>query len=191
MQNIRTITLDLDDTLWAIGPVIARAERRLQDWLSANYPRVPECFSRDEIFALKAMGFSGRRIGGLILAETLVFTLPGVALGIGLGVLYNALLMAGLNTLWYEAARLDTILLRITLESVLIGGASSLATKPKRRRHSSSDTTCSAHRISRSSAVSRSCSPRISASMAAPGSERYMKRTRLSAGCTPRRTPQV
>lgn len=42
MQEIRTITLDLDDTLWAIGPVIARAEQCLQDWLADNYPRVPK-----------------------------------------------------------------------------------------------------------------------------------------------------
>lgn len=42
VQEIQTITLDLDDTLWAIGPVIARAEQRLQDWLAENYPRVPE-----------------------------------------------------------------------------------------------------------------------------------------------------
>lgn len=45
MQDIRTITLDLDDTLWAIGPVIARAERQLLEWLAENYPRVPELVS--------------------------------------------------------------------------------------------------------------------------------------------------
>lgn len=48
MQDIQTITLDLDDTLWAIGPVIARAERRLQQWLAENYPRVPELVSSDD-----------------------------------------------------------------------------------------------------------------------------------------------
>lgn len=40
MHDIRTITLDLDDTLWAIGPVIRRAEKELQDWLVARYPGV-------------------------------------------------------------------------------------------------------------------------------------------------------
>lgn len=40
MHDIRTITLDLDDTLWAIGPVIRRAEERLQAWLVAQYPGV-------------------------------------------------------------------------------------------------------------------------------------------------------
>ncbi len=51
--HIRAITIDLDDTLWPIGPVIARAERRLQEWLAANYPRVPQAFSRDRVMALR------------------------------------------------------------------------------------------------------------------------------------------
>ncbi len=38
--RIRALSLDLDDTLWAIGPVIERAERRLYGWLHERYPRV-------------------------------------------------------------------------------------------------------------------------------------------------------
>ncbi len=49
MQGIRTITLDLDDTLWAIGPVIRRAERELSAWLAENYPRIPEMFDTDAV----------------------------------------------------------------------------------------------------------------------------------------------
>lgn len=44
MNGIRTITLDLDDTLWAIHPVIRRAEQRLYEWLGENYPRITEMF---------------------------------------------------------------------------------------------------------------------------------------------------
>lgn len=44
MNNIRTITLDLDDTLWEIHPVIRRAERRLYAWLGENYPRITEMY---------------------------------------------------------------------------------------------------------------------------------------------------
>lgn len=40
MDEIRAITLDLDDTLWAIEPVIEAAEQRLYEWLSAHCPRV-------------------------------------------------------------------------------------------------------------------------------------------------------
>ena len=53
LQNIRAITLDLDDTLWEIGPVIRDAERALWDWLGANYPRVPETFSADDMLELR------------------------------------------------------------------------------------------------------------------------------------------
>ncbi len=40
MEDIRAITLDLDDTLWPIGPVIETAEDRLYEWLSANCPGI-------------------------------------------------------------------------------------------------------------------------------------------------------
>ena len=36
---IRAITLDLDDTLWPVRPVIERAEQQLQDWLARHAPR--------------------------------------------------------------------------------------------------------------------------------------------------------
>jgi putative hydrolase of the HAD superfamily len=39
MTKIRAITLDLDDTLWPIWPVITRAEQALQDWLRPHAPR--------------------------------------------------------------------------------------------------------------------------------------------------------
>lgn len=53
MNDIRTITLDLDDTLWAIGPVIRRAERCLQDWLIAKYPGVAGSLLPDEIARIR------------------------------------------------------------------------------------------------------------------------------------------
>ena len=49
MNNIRAITMDLDDTLWEIHPVIHRAERRLYEWLGEHYPRITEKFSRNAI----------------------------------------------------------------------------------------------------------------------------------------------
>jgi len=54
MRDIRTITLDLDDTLWAIHPVIERAETGLYDWLREHYPRVTEIFSQADILAMRA-----------------------------------------------------------------------------------------------------------------------------------------
>jgi FMN hydrolase / 5-amino-6-(5-phospho-D-ribitylamino)uracil phosphatase len=37
---IRALSFDLDDTLWPIAPTIEHAERRLQDWLSAEVPAI-------------------------------------------------------------------------------------------------------------------------------------------------------
>ena len=44
VNGIRTITLDLDDTLWELHPVIRRAEQRLYEWLGERYPRITEMF---------------------------------------------------------------------------------------------------------------------------------------------------
>lgn len=54
MNGIRTITLDLDDTLWEIHPVIKRAEQRLYAWLDENYPRITEQFAPEDIRAVRA-----------------------------------------------------------------------------------------------------------------------------------------
>ena len=35
---IRVLTLDLDDTLWPVGPTLVRAEQMLHDWLRAQAP---------------------------------------------------------------------------------------------------------------------------------------------------------
>ncbi len=42
MRHIRAITIDLDDTLWAIGPVIRRAEFVLREWLETHVPAVAD-----------------------------------------------------------------------------------------------------------------------------------------------------
>ena len=54
MNDIRTITLDLDDTLWDIAPVIRRAESRLHSWLAERYPRVVEMHHPEDIVELRA-----------------------------------------------------------------------------------------------------------------------------------------
>jgi putative hydrolase of the HAD superfamily len=38
-HHIRAVTLDLDDTLWPIAPVIERAERVLYEWCERNAPK--------------------------------------------------------------------------------------------------------------------------------------------------------
>lgn len=44
MRNVAAITLDLDDTLWPIAPVIVAAEQRLGEWFAEHCPRVLEIF---------------------------------------------------------------------------------------------------------------------------------------------------
>lgn len=53
VNGIRTITLDLDDTLWEIHPVIKRAEKRLYAWLSENYPRITQMFAIEDMRILR------------------------------------------------------------------------------------------------------------------------------------------
>ena len=50
---IRAITFDLDDTLWAIDPVIARAEELLHAWLGEHWPELARRFPPAELRALR------------------------------------------------------------------------------------------------------------------------------------------
>ncbi len=45
ITKIRAISLDLDDTLWPIWPVIERAEKVLHDWMVDNAPMAAALFS--------------------------------------------------------------------------------------------------------------------------------------------------
>jgi FMN hydrolase / 5-amino-6-(5-phospho-D-ribitylamino)uracil phosphatase len=45
ISKIKAISLDLDDTLWPIWPVIERAEKALLNWLSDNAPMTAAMFS--------------------------------------------------------------------------------------------------------------------------------------------------
>lgn len=53
MHRIRAVTLDLDDTLWAIDPVIRRAEARLWEWLIEHFPRIPEHFPAEAMLTMR------------------------------------------------------------------------------------------------------------------------------------------
>jgi putative hydrolase of the HAD superfamily len=50
-HRIRAVTLDLDDTLWPIAPVIERAERILHEWCVRNAPKFAKALPPAE-FAL-------------------------------------------------------------------------------------------------------------------------------------------
>jgi FMN hydrolase / 5-amino-6-(5-phospho-D-ribitylamino)uracil phosphatase len=48
ISKIKAISLDLDDTLWPIWPVIERAEKALLDWLCVNAPMTAAMFASPE-----------------------------------------------------------------------------------------------------------------------------------------------
>jgi len=51
---VRAICFDLDNTLWEIEPVLARAERILADWLARRYPKIPAVFSPADVQRMRA-----------------------------------------------------------------------------------------------------------------------------------------
>ncbi len=51
--RVRAITLDLDDTLWPIAPVMQRAERELDAWLREHCPRTAAAYPVDAMRALR------------------------------------------------------------------------------------------------------------------------------------------
>ena len=85
MNGIRTITLDLDDTLWEIHPLIRRAETALYEWLGANYPRITEMHSRDDMWEIrKQVGTEfADRAHDLTFMRRMVLSRVGIAAGYG------------------------------------------------------------------------------------------------------------
>jgi len=54
MSATRVISLDLDDTLWPVAPVLAAAESALHEWLQQRYPRTMHGHSINTMRALRA-----------------------------------------------------------------------------------------------------------------------------------------
>lgn len=52
-MRIRAISLDLDDTLWPILPVMLRVERCVDDWLRAECPQVAERWPIESLRTLR------------------------------------------------------------------------------------------------------------------------------------------
>jgi 2-haloalkanoic acid dehalogenase type II len=60
MDHIRTLTFDLDDTLWDNRPVLMAAERILYEWLLRHYPRIGEHYTLEALRELR-IDLAGRR----------------------------------------------------------------------------------------------------------------------------------
>jgi len=48
-DTIRAVAFDLDNTLWEVEPVIARAEARWLEWLREHCPRIPERLTLEDM----------------------------------------------------------------------------------------------------------------------------------------------
>lgn len=57
---IRAITIDLDDTLWPVGPTIARADRLAHEWLAARFPDVAARWPTEKLRELRAVIYNAR-----------------------------------------------------------------------------------------------------------------------------------
>ncbi|TQV65412.1 MAG: HAD family hydrolase [Halothiobacillaceae bacterium] len=58
--RVRVIGFDLDDTLWAIAPVIRRANHALFAWIDARYPRITRDHTPDSLHAVCLEYMRGR-----------------------------------------------------------------------------------------------------------------------------------
>ncbi|MDC9720629.1 MAG: HAD family hydrolase [Gammaproteobacteria bacterium] len=50
---IKVITFDLDDTLWAINPVIDKANQRMLDWMNSHAPKFSQTYNHQGIDQLR------------------------------------------------------------------------------------------------------------------------------------------
>lgn len=49
MRHVKAVCLDLDDTLWDLGPVIGRAELAVHRWFAERYPAVVRRFTPEDV----------------------------------------------------------------------------------------------------------------------------------------------
>lgn len=49
VEQIKCVTLDLDDTLWPVVPTIIKAELKLYQWIEENYPLVSDAYTQQDI----------------------------------------------------------------------------------------------------------------------------------------------
>jgi putative hydrolase of the HAD superfamily len=54
LNDVRAVAFDLDNTLWDVEPVLARAEVRLLEWLHRHCPRIPEQVSLEDMRVARA-----------------------------------------------------------------------------------------------------------------------------------------
>ncbi|MDP1622876.1 MAG: ABC transporter permease [Bacteroidales bacterium] len=83
---------------------------------------------RSDIATLSAIGFRRRHIFTIILAEVFMITLSGAIAGAFGGILYNKLMITGLNTIWQDAVNTSNLVMAIKMKTLLTGVATGVIT---------------------------------------------------------------
>jgi len=77
---------------------------------------------------LSAIGFSKRKILGILSIETLFVTMSGAIAGIFGGIAYNYFLILGLNTIWQDAVNTSLLVMKVNPSTLLSGAAIGIVT---------------------------------------------------------------
>jgi ABC-type antimicrobial peptide transport system permease subunit len=80
-----------------------------------------------EIGILRSLGFSPKKIRTLFLLEGAVLAVTGALAGIGVALLYGALILLGLRTWWFDAVGTRSLGLHASLPPLLLGAAAGVA----------------------------------------------------------------
>lgn len=74
-----------------------------------------------ELGVLSALGFSKTKIAGILFSEGMVTAVAGGILGAFAGILYNRLMLLGLNTIWQDAIGMSGLMMHIRPSTLLTG----------------------------------------------------------------------
>ncbi|MBE0647624.1 MAG: FtsX-like permease family protein [Bacteroidales bacterium] len=77
-----------------------------------------------EAGVLAGLGFRRGLIQRILFSEALLVAIPGVILGSVVGILYNDLILFGLNTFWQDAVRTSMLEMEVNFSSIFIGAVS-------------------------------------------------------------------
>ncbi|NVO18949.1 MAG: FtsX-like permease family protein [Bacteroidetes bacterium] len=74
-----------------------------------------------ETAVLTSLGFTKGNIFRIYLAETLIVAIIGSIIGTFLGILYNKILISGLNTVWMDATSISTLKMHLSIATLSTG----------------------------------------------------------------------
>jgi putative hydrolase of the HAD superfamily len=60
ITNVEAVFFDLDDTLWAVAPVILRAERKIYAHLQEHFPRLTDAMDLEAIRKTRSQIYASR-----------------------------------------------------------------------------------------------------------------------------------